>query len=53
MKEKEVTGQRKGGRGGGDLPSEVGGVLLDGRLAPPPLAIMTINKGHWVNGRPV
>jgi hypothetical protein len=45
-------GEGRGGGGEGALTSEDGGVLLDGCLAPHPLAIMTINKGHWVNGRP-
>ncbi len=29
----------------GALPAEEDGMLLDGHLAPPPLTIMTINKG--------
>jgi hypothetical protein len=44
-------GQGEGRVGGGEgaLPADEGGVLLDGRLAPPPLAIMTINKGGAQN----
>jgi hypothetical protein len=49
-RKRQGEGRVSGGEGA--LPSEDGGVLLDGRLAPPPIAIMTINKGHRVNGRP-
>jgi hypothetical protein len=41
---------KEGGAGGeGPLPAEESSVLLDGCLAPPPLAIMTISKGGALN----
>jgi hypothetical protein len=52
QRRRKRQGKGRGAGGEGALPSEDGGVLLDGRLAPPPLVILTINKGHLVNRRP-
>ncbi len=49
QRRRKRQGKGRGGGGEGALPAEKGGVLLDGRLALPPLAIMTINNGGALN----